>query len=274
MKRVPVLSFALLGAVWAPSAFAQTPDEIVGRMLDAFERNTASVDNYVVVQEVMGFRSELYFEKETVDGRAVFRLRAPEAGGMGPEMDEDLGYTDIFAAGPQLAAHARYGGTERVGDEEVHVLLFDDLSALDLGPSSPSENADFRPRHGRILVDSDQWVPLRMEFVGDLDMGQGSAEVTSVIDLEDYRDEDGLLLPYRTVVRMEGLGAAIDPEARSQLEEMRRQLAELPESQRALVEEMFRGQMEQMEALLDEENGRMTVEVVVLEVRVNEGPGR
>jgi hypothetical protein len=219
----------------------------------------------------MGFRSELYFEKETVDGRPFFQLKRSSTAGASMDMEQDVGYSDVYAVGPDLARYSRYGGTEQVDGDRVHVLVIDDLTALDLVPATP-EDTEFRAKSGRILVDAETWVPRRMEFVGDLDTGDGPVEVTSVIDLRDYRSDQGLLLPYLTVVRMEGLGAAMDPAMLAEFEEMRRQLEELPPEQRAMVEQMFAGQMEQIEALLSDEDGAMTVEMRVLEVRVNQGP--
>ena len=271
MNRIPP-AIGLLVALCAPPASAQTASEIVDRMLEAYEESAESVENYTVVQDVMGFQSELYFEKEMQEGHPVFQLRNSSTDGFAADLDEDLGYTDVYAAAPELKEHARYGGTEQMDGAEVHVLVIDDLAALGLAQTSAPEDTEFHPRNGRIYVDAETWLPRRMEFVGDLDTGDRLVEVTSTIDLQDYRDEDGLLLPYRTVVRMDGLAAAIDPEMRAELEELRRQLEELPAEQRAMVEEMFAGRMEQMEALLDGEDGGMTVEMNVLEVHVNEGP--
>ena len=273
MNRIPP-AIGLLVALCTPPASAQTASEIVDRMLEAYEESAESVENYTVVQDVMGFQSELHFEKEIQDGHPVFQLRNSSTDGFAADLDEDLSYTDVYAAAPKLKEHARYGGTEQMDGAEVHVLVIDDLAALGLAQTSAPEDTEFHPRIGRIYVDAETWLPRRMEFVGDLDTGDGVVEVTSTIDLQDYRDDDGLLLPYRTVVRMDGLAAAIDPEMRAELEELQRQLEELPEEQRAMVEQMFAGRMEQMEALLDGEDGGMTVEMNVLEVRVNEGPPR
>jgi len=272
--RLPIV-LGLAAILAASGAAAQTPADIVGRMLDAYERSTAAVENYTVVQDIMGFRTELYYEKEAREGRSVFQLKQSTAAGFAADLDDDMGLQDVYAIAPDLAEHARYGGTERVDGHEVHVLLIDDLRVLDLAPASPSEDAEFRPRTGRILIDAALWVPRRMEFAGDLDTGDRVVDVTSVIELQDYRNEQGLLLPHRTLVRMEGIGAAIDPEMRAELEEMRRRLAELPEGQRAMIEGMLRAQMEQMEALLaGGDDAAMTVELTVLEVRVNLGPPR
>jgi hypothetical protein len=243
-------------------------------MLEAYEESIASVDNYLVVQEVMGVESEMYFEKELVEGRPVFQLRSTATGGLSSGVDEDFGYGDVYAVGPELAEHSRYGGTETVEGAETHVLILDDLQALDLVPETGPDGADFQPRTGRILVDASRWVPRHMEFTGDLDTGSGAVEVTSVIELLDYSDAGGMFMPYRTVVRMEGLRDALDPAMLAELEEMRRQLEALPEDQRAMMEQMFGSQMEEMEAMLGSPDGAMTVEMRVLEVRVNEGPPR
>ncbi len=263
-----------LAAVTPAVLVAQSSAEIVESMLAAYEESVASVENYLVVQEVMGVESEMYFEKEIVDGRPVFQLRSSAAGGFTNQMDEDFGYGDVYAVGPALADHSRYGGTEMVDGARTHVLVLDDLRALDLVPEAGPEGSEFQPRTGRILVDAERWFPRRMEFTGDLDTGTGPVEVTTIIDLRDYRETQGLLMPFLTVVRMDGLRDALDPAMLEELEQMRRQLEALPEDQRAMMEQMFGSQLEQMESMLGSEDGAMTVEMRVLEVTVNGGPPR
>ncbi len=87
MKRTLSLSGLILAAL-PTLASAQSPADIVERMLDAYERNTASVENYTVVQEVMGIESELYFEKEMIEGRPVFQLRGSSSAGISSEVEE------------------------------------------------------------------------------------------------------------------------------------------------------------------------------------------
>ena len=69
------LPFALL-SLWsstAPAA-AQSVADVVEDMYAAFERQVEGVQNYTLVQNVMGFVTTSYYVKETVDGRPVFRL--------------------------------------------------------------------------------------------------------------------------------------------------------------------------------------------------------
>jgi predicted secreted Zn-dependent protease len=88
-----------------------------------------------------------------------------------------------------------------------------------------------------------------------------TTDVTTTVDLLDYREVSGMLHPFRSVVKIEGLGQTADPETRKQLEEMKKQLAEMPEAQRKMVEEMLKSQM----------GGGMNIELVVQELRVNQG---
>ena len=93
---------------------------------------------------------------------------------------------------------------------------------------------------------------------------------------EDYREIDGMLHPFVMRMNMSGLEGVSGmseediAEARKNLDEMKKQLAEMPESQRAMVEKMMASQMENMEKMLNQ--GSMEVTINVKELRVNQGP--
>ena len=75
----------------APGLGAQSASDIVGRMLDEYARRAERVDDYTLVQQVMGFETVSYFEKEMVDGRPVFRLRGGTTAGTARRPpDEDI----------------------------------------------------------------------------------------------------------------------------------------------------------------------------------------
>jgi hypothetical protein len=130
---------------------------------------------------------------------------------------------------------------------------------------------DFQPRTARIFVDDALMVPRRMEFVGDALTDTGPHEVTVRVDMENYLPIESLLMPYRTVVQIDGLGAAIDPEMRAELEEMERQLAALPPDQRERMEAMLGPQMEQIRQMMDGGGDGMTMEITVVDVVINAG---
>jgi len=254
----------------APPASAQSASDIVDRMLAEYARRAEGVDDYTLVQEVMGFETVAYFVKEMVDGRPVFRMRLGNTAGA--EARESGGDVDeIYVMGDELARRARYVGTERVDDYELHVLEVEDFEGMGL-EQTVTPDSEFRPTSGRIFIDVDSYAPRRFEFAGEMTNADGVHTVTTNVSMGDYREVDGLLLPFRTVIEVMGLGAAIDPEMRAQFEEMQRELESLPESQRAMVEQMMAGQLEQFRAMMEDDGAPMTVQVLVREVRVNAGP--
>jgi hypothetical protein len=251
---------------------AQSVEDIVERMYDAYERQAERVDNYTIVQSMMGFETTSYFEKQIVDGRPVFRLLQSDAGGMSFGLgDEDAGVGDIFLWGDQLVEHGRYAGREQMGQFTVHVLALDDLSQLEFAQPTTPQDMEFEPKTAAIYVDDQLLVPRRMEYTGDAVTDSGPHEVTVTVDMENYLPIEGLLVPYRTVVRIAGLGAAMDPEMRAQLEEMERQLAALPADQRAMMERMLGGQLEQLRQMMAGGGDALTMEITVLDVAINAG---
>jgi hypothetical protein len=261
---------AVLSSVAVRPSMAQSPQEIFDRMLSEYERRIASVDNYVVEQEMMGVQNVMYFEKEMADGRPVMRLKQNTVGGMNSRSDEDDSFSAMYTMVPQFIEHASYAGRDEVEGRAVHVIDVADLDQIDFGRSMGDE--DFTPKHGTFYIDTDLWIPRRMTFTGELKTDEGPREVTSVVDLLDYRDVGGMLHPFRTSIRIEGMGAAIDPEMRKQYEEMKQRLAEMPASQRAMAERMMKGQMEQIEKMMSGGDDSMTVETTVKDIRVNQGP--
>jgi hypothetical protein len=270
LQRFALLSAALVIAA-APHVHAQSAGEIFDRMLAEHERRTEGIENYTLVQETMGFETVMYFERETVNGRSLLRLKRTTTMGVTVDAEEDdAGFNEIYEVAHQLAEHATYAGREEVDGRSVHVLRIDDLAEIDFGHGAVDEDSDFVPERGTIYVDTDLFIPRRMEFEGSMTTKQGTTDVTSVVDLQDYREIEGMLVPYRTVVEMQGLSEAIDPEMRQQYEEMKRQLAEMPESQRAMAEQMMKGQLEQIEQMM--QGDAMVIEMTVTDVRVNAGP--
>jgi len=263
-------TLALASAVAAPVA-AQSGAEIIERMLSEYERRSEGVENYTLVQDVMGFETVSYFEKEMMDGRPVFRLRSSSAGGVDVGDPGDGRFGEIYSMGDEFARRAQHEGREQIDGYDVHVLDLSDLTGMGFGPKV-SPDSDFEPKRGRLFIDADTYAPRRLEFEGEMANEQGVQEVTITVDMTDYREVQGMLVAYRTVVSIEGLGAAIDPEARAQLEEMQRELKNMPPAQRRMVESLMGDRIEQLQGLTEGGDGAMTIEMTVREVRVNAGP--
>ena len=273
--RIAPAAAVLLAAThlsFPSAALSQSVDEIVQRMYDAYEEQAERVDNYTIVQSMMGFETTSYFEKQVVDGRPVYRLIDSDMGGVSFGLgDEDAGIGDIFLWGDELIEHGRYAGREQIGQFTVHVLAIDDLAQLDIAQPTTPEDMEFEPKTAHIYVDDQLMVPRRMEYTGDAVTDTGPHEVTVRVDMENYLPIEGLLVPYRTVVNVEGLGAAMDPQMRAELEEMERQLAALPPDQREMMERMLGSQLEQLRQMMEGGGDAMTMEITVVDVAINAG---
>jgi hypothetical protein len=272
--RFPSRTLALVALAGAVSPFiaeAQSAKDVLNGMVAEYEKRMANVTNYTIVQEAMGTPITMYFEKETVDGRAVFRMRQSSVAAMAaPATGEDRGESDMYAELPKLAERATYKGRETVDGQAVHVIVIDDMQGIRFGRGMAPQNADFEPRRATLYVDTRLSVPRRMILEGRMRNEGKTTDVTSTVDMLDYREVEGMLHPFRSQVRIDGLGGAVDPEMRKQYEEMKKQLAEMPESERKMAEQMMKGQLGQMEKMMGSDGG-MNVELVVRELRVNQG---
>jgi hypothetical protein len=267
------ISILALTMTAAGVAHSQSGADVFERMLSEYEQRMANVENYTVVQETMGVETVSYFERRMVDGRSVFRMVRTEAGGVAvTESEDDSGWDEFYTMAPQMMARAAYQGRETVDGHSVHVVAVNDLHELDFGMGSSQDDTDFQPERGTFYVDTETWVARRMIFEGRMTTDGETHDIKSIADFGDFREVDGMLHPFHLSVTMEGLGEAMGPEMQEQLAEMKKQLEQLPESQRAMAEEMMKGQMAQFEQMMGSEGG-MKVEIRVIELKVNSGPG-
>lgn len=265
----------------AVGAVGQSAADILNRTLETYEHRMEGIDNYTLVQEVMGMESVMYFEKEIAGGRPVVHLKHLTVAGrsMNTAGDAEKGWDQFYAMVPEFASHAHYLGRDEVQGFPVHVVEVRDLHELDFIDVPQPDDAEFRWDTAKLFIDSDLWVVRRAEIAGQVTKNGQSHDVTSVTDLKDYRDVHGMLHPFLVTVQMQGLGAAVGAsdadvaEARKQLDEMKKQIDQMPEAQRAMMEQMLRQQTAAMEQMLGGGGGNgMTVEMRVKRLDVNTGP--
>lgn len=272
LRRTRALALTSLALVIATApASSQDASEIIDRMLAEYEARAEGIDDYTVVQSFMGFEATSYFVKQMRDGRPVFELQSVATDADEMEDPGPGSLDDIYAVGDDFKENAEYVGRETVDGSDTHVLDITDLENTELGQQI-GQDSEFRPVSGRFFIDAELYVPRRMVLDGELTNEDGVHDVTMTMDMEDYREHEGLLLAHRTVMTVEGLGAALDEEARAQFEEMERELAEMSPEQRRMVESMMSDQLDQFRAMMSGEDEPMVVEVQVSQVRVNAGP--
>jgi hypothetical protein len=258
--------------VTAAPLSAQSAADVVDSMMSEYARRAENVDNYTLVQDAMGFETVSYFVKEMDNGRPVFQLQRTSAGGIDMGGSPGEGSLDeLYSMGEELAERAAYLGVRSVNDYDVHVLEVADFTGMGFG-QNVTPDSEFTPTNGTVYLDVDTYAPRMLEFEGEMTNQDGVHLVTSTVEMGDYREVEGMLVAYRTVVSIEGLGAAIDPETRAQFEQMQRELENMPPAQREMVESMMADQLAQFQAMMEGDDTPMTVQMLVREVRVNEGP--
>ena len=273
MMRTTLFAALAVAVVVPTVASAQSAGEIIDRMMSEYAERAEGIDNYTIVQETMGMTMNSYFVKEMVDGHPIFRMQNTTMGGMstgGAQPGNDL--DDFYAMAEELKTRASYEGRQSIDGVDVHVLDMGSLEGLGFGETD-TEDMDFKPKQGTIYIDAETYAPRRFEMDGEMTNSEGVHQVSSIVSMDDYREIEGMLFPFRTTVAFDGLGAAIDDETRAQFEEMKKELENMPEAQRRMVESMMADRFPEFEAMMSGESSGMTIGVTVSEVRVNTGPG-
>lgn len=274
-RRSPASAFLssalILVLAAAAPASAQSAEEVVNDALERFEQRMEGVQSYTVVQTVMGFESSTTFERRTVDGHTVFVPRETEGSEAAAQAPQS--YQAMLT---ELGERATHEGIESVDGRECHLLSLEDFSGEAFGDlSPPGAGGEWTPERLRFWIDRDELLPRKMTMEGTVTR-QGEEQPVSITALmRDYREVDGVVHPYRTEVRTEGLSPAMSPEERARMEasmkKLKKKMEQMSPEQREMMEQMMGGQLEKMEEMLA--TGAMDMTVEVKEIRVNEGDG-
>ena len=264
IRRGMQLTFALVAVAFlAPAvAAAQDAEKIVNEAYEQYKKRMAGVDNYWVKQNIMGQEIVTYYEKKMVDGEPVFVSEE-----MGDAEGDEIG--EMYAEFAKYAKRAKYQGEETVDGEKTYALFIDDFSGMEMG-----QDEEFTPKKGTFYLDADDYTLRKMTMEGVAsEGGEREQPVTIEAYFKDYREVKGMLHPFLTTVRMEGVTAGMSEEemqeARESLEELKTQMEQMPDAQREMMENMMKDQLEQLEQIVNSGTMEMTLEVT--ELHVNEG---
>lgn len=248
-----------------------TAERVLDNMVEAFERGVADVDDYTVVTNLY----TAYYKKVMENGRPTFEART-KVRGMDRMHDEAveqsmLSHSDFFASETYetARANARYEGRATVDGVETHHLYIPVIEQFGDGTEDHEPMEDVN-----VFIDAERWVLRKMEFKTEFERGPGDLRtVRPEIHMQDYRDVEGMYIPFRTVVLVEGIDEMISPEEREEarrgLQEIERQLGNMPEEQRRMMKRMVEPQIQQLEQILENDAFEMVHEVK--EVKVNTG---
>ncbi len=220
----------------------------------------------------------------------------------GEEDEENAVFMDIRHMS-DLATRAVFDGMDEVDGREAYVVRVDNFEGSTLTELMQGSGASLEPTLLKVWIDAEDYVALKTVMEGEIEMEGERTATSSETLLMDYREVEGMLEPFHRKTQMAGMGVVIPEKERKEIEKelaeaqkemaraqkecgkMEEQRAQLPPEQRKMIEaQMGENQMgRNMEkygemmaaggpslAMLDD----FTVEIVVQELRVNEGPPR
>lgn len=279
MKRTRRCAVRLVGlfvvAVLAvPAAVhAQSAQDIMTRAIESYETRLSGVENVTIDVEVMGMTVETYLVKEMVDGRPVLQPVSTDVEGM-PSDTAEVETDDMWAESWRMFDDTQdrwtLEGQGSVDGRATWRLRMTDFEGLDLSPEMPGQEGEFDADLMVMELDQERLVPLRMELEGTVRQGGEANPVAMQMQFEDYREVDGYLHPFLSIMDVDMAMGPEGQDAQEALEELRNQLADMPEAQREMMEQMMGEQIRMLESMVGEEGLRMELRVV--DLRVNAGP--
>lgn len=270
-KFIFLISIVLAIFLISSAAHSQmTVDQILDNMVKEFEKGIQDIDDYTVTTNM--YTAE--YKKTYVDGRPTFksrvRVRGMEQLSGGAISTSSMGHSDFFDTDMfnYLKENAEYRGTETIDGARTHTVFVSELRDL-----VTDANAD-QAKNVHFFVDADMWVLRKMEFDVQMEDSPGQAQtMNAIVRFQDFRTIEGMQMPFKTVMEMEGLDSAISDaereEARKSMEELQKQLDAMPAQQRSMMENMLGPQLRQLENMLAGEKFEIVIQVE--EVKVNTG---
>jgi len=253
----------------AGSAFGQADPravEIFETVRAHYERSIEGVDDYVMVTNLF----TTYYKKAYDNGRPYFMSRT-ETEVFGVQSTSSTSDADLFTPEnyERLKNNATYAGRETIDGFDVHVLSIDKLEGL----FDEGEGVDDTVEDLKVYIDADDWVLRQMVFSVETVTEDGVMKVEPMILFKDYRDVEGMMIPFETISFVTGLSEMLTDEEREEaeqgLKEMEKELEQLPEGQRRMVERLMGDRLKRFREMLAEDRIEFTVRVE--EVRVNTG---
>ncbi len=270
-KFISLISIVLAIFLISSAAHSQmTVDQILDNMVKEFEKGIQDIDDYTVTTNM--YTAE--YKKTYVDGRPTFksrvRVRGMEQLSGGAISTSSMGHSDFFDTDMfnYLKENAEYRGTETIDGARTHTVFVSELRDL-----VTDANAD-QAKNVHFFVDADMWVLRKMEFDVQMEDSPGQAQtMNAIVRFQDFRTIEGMHMPFKTVMEMEGLDSAVSDaereEARKSMEELQKQLDAMPAQQRSMMENMLGPQLRQLENMLAGEKFEIVIQVE--EVNVNTG---
>ncbi|MEM7764188.1 MAG: hypothetical protein AAF290_08900 [Pseudomonadota bacterium] len=300
MRSVRMMLLGLGVLVAAPSNAADA-EGVIAKLRDAQVERWDGVVLYKTTQQVMGQSIDTYFqrfnlkdaggnvmpsfhmvgEKEfTCDGvprqpmteAEIESWLSEKANASMAGMGDDPGQSGD--SGGMLMMQRLMDSATLVGEESIDGKATWHIRAENLDYQQPGSGDAFTIDDYDLWIDKNALVAVRMAMTGNGVVEGQQRDMDMQMDFSDFRQVAGsqMLEPYTQTMRTSGMlgdeEQAQIQEARAQLEEFDREMAEMPAAQRKMMESMMGEQIKMMRELA--ESGGVTMQTTVAAITVNQ----
>ncbi|MEA3432315.1 MAG: hypothetical protein U9R01_06550 [candidate division WOR-3 bacterium] len=245
-----------------------TAEKVIQNCMASYEKQMKGVKDITIVTD----RDITYQKWTTIEGKTICKTRCEmEITGkkfvtiydgvyqweqnpvLGKVTKEKIDYNPYQTIENLKTTPAQYVGTEQIDGHKTYILDIKDITKL-MGSAKPEGMEKVRIS-GKLWVDAKDWVIRKMEMdIEGVDEKGKKRTIKTTTEMKDFRKVNGLFIPYRTVMTMDGGISKLSPEQEQEmhegLAEMQKQLEEMPPEQRKMAEKMMKPQMEMMQKAL------------------------
>lgn len=269
LKKLMSLMLALVflsGIGYAQPSASQLADDIHSKN----NVYLSQIENIAITADVMGFTTTTRYVKSIRDGVAVLE----------PDNGEDGVGMYSSSMGKELADAVRASGSvsaENIDGFSAYKIVIEDPQLLhemmNSGPDFEEEMSEVK--QVTLWLDSSELILRKAYFESVTKEGR---TINMEMLARDYKTHSGLPIAHTIEIRVEGLEHEVSDEemeqARRGMAELEKQLSEMPEAQRKMIEKQLKPQLEKFQEMLGDDDGEMgNMTMQVTDVQVNRGRG-
>ncbi len=254
-----LLSFSL-------SLKADSVEYVLDNYRQQYEKSIENIDDYVMETDT----HTVYYKKAYIDDRPYFRswtdYDSDDISAASGISDDELFTPEMYET---LKKTGVYEGIVDVNNHKAHVIYAE--NADDLFPEA--DEIEGEVIKARFYIDTRQWVLRKMEFEIEEEIEGEIRTLKPTVIMDDYRDIEGMLVPFTTLMIIEGISGQLTAEEREEalqgFREMEERLEMMSPDEREMMKKMMGPQLEEYRKML--ETDRLEIEHKIKDIRVNVG---
>jgi len=265
LQYLLICTILLLGtALLSTTALAQpSPSQLADQVEQANNEYLRNIERVAITVEhdFIGSTTS-YYTKDTVDGRAVLLPEDEDDSEIIGHMGFGTAETRRFITGASSIT------SENLNGRSVYKIFVDDPEVfeemqMEEGFEQDFEDEEMDVKSATVWMGQDDYLVYKMEYVME---NQEGTSFSMNIHMDDYDTFNGMPLAMTTRMEVEGwqdmMPEEDQAEAMAAMEEMMKELEDMPPAQRDMIMEQMGPQMEQYKRMMEgEESTVMTLTI-------------